>query len=299
MRLIVILLLLILIYLVVFFKKKNIEYFNDKYKIAFIFLTVGNIKQIDIWKQFFKNNEQLYSIYIHPKYPNLIDPNFKKYIIKDRIFTKWGDISLVNATNLLIKNALKDTLNKKIVLVSDSCIPIKTFKHIYNSLLSDNKSWFNYYKPSFLYGSREHLRRIYTIDENIRKKCYITDQWMILDRKHALSLYENKYLHKYFTKYRLIPDEMYYISMLHIINPNIKGELKFKISGYNEYNKHDKVTYAKWYDPTLNILNKLHPIEFNIMKKNDLINLKNTKCLFARKFSKNSNIDLYWKYIIN
>lgn len=295
------LIIIIIFSIFILFKKTNYENFTlnfHKNKIAFIFLTVGNIKQINIWKEFFKDKEDLYNIYIHPKYPYLIDKSFQKYIINKTISTRWGDISLVNATKLLINEALKDNLNKKIILVSDSCIPIKSFDYIYKNVLVDNKSWFNFYKPNFNNGSREHLRRLYLFNEKIRKYIHITDQWMILDRQHALSIIKNKQLDHLFLKPRLIPDEMYFISMLHLINPNIKKQLKFKILNHNEYIKHNKITYAKWYDPELQKLENLHPIEFNKLKKNDLINLKKSKCLFARKFSKKSDIYKYWKYII-
>ena len=278
---------------------ESFTFHKNKNKIAFIFLTIGDIKQIKIWMQFLKGNEDKYNIYVHPKYPNQINSVFKKYIINKNISTSWGDISLVDATNLLIEEALKDPFNKKIILVSDSCIPIKKFNYIYNIVLFDHKSWFNYYKPSsYNGGSREHIRRLLDLNYKIRKKTYITDQWMILDRKHALLLARNKHLIVFFRKPRLFPDEMYYITLLHMIYSNIKDELKFKMSNYQEYQKHNKITYAKWYDPTLNKFEKLHPIEFNIMNKEDILNLKHSRALFARKFSINSDIEKYWNYII-
>ena len=100
-------------------------------KIAFCFLTIGDINHHEIWYEFFKNNKDKISIYVHPKHKDLVKSFFKDYIIKENIKTGWGNISLVDATNLLIKNALIDYNNYKIILVSDSCIPIKSFDYIY------------------------------------------------------------------------------------------------------------------------------------------------------------------------
>ena len=139
---------ILILLLIVLYRKKNIcEKYNNNNKIAFIFLTIGEIKQHKIWKLFFKSAYN-YNIYVHPKKPEEIQSFFKNYIIKNNVPTLWGDVSLVHATNLLIKEAMKDETNKKIILVSDSCIPIKTYDYIYKAVFEDNKSWFNYYSPN-------------------------------------------------------------------------------------------------------------------------------------------------------
>ena len=291
---------LIFILSIIFINRTSIkEHFSQKDKIAFIFLTVGDVKQNKIWQHFFKNHKDKYNIYIHPKFPNKVNSIFKDHIIDKLIPTKWGDVSLVDATNILIENALKDSSNKKIILVSDSCIPIKNFDYIYNTVLKDKKSWFNYYRPDLSQGSKEHLRRINLLDKNVRDNAYINEQWMVLDRKHAELLNKNIHLMKYFRKPNLIPDEIYFITALHNIDPTITNELKFKKTNRKDYLKHSSVTYAKWYDPYIKRWQTKHPFEFNKMNDYDVINLKNSKALFARKFSPDSNIIKYWKYIVS
>lgn len=288
---------IILIFLL-YNKRKIYEnyYFNDK--IAFIFLTIGDVKQHKIWELFFKYATN-YNIYIHPKYPDQVLSFFNKYIVKNRVPTLWGDVSLVRATNILINEALKDKNNKKIILVSDSCIPIKSFNYIYNKVLEDNKSWFNYYYPNLLEGSITHYNRIKSLDPFIKDYAYIHEQWMILDRQHAKLLNNNVHYISFFIKENLVPDEMYYITLLHILNKNIKNELKFKKNSRNEYLTHNFITFAKWYDTKTKLLYMYHPFEFNKMEKEDIETLKNSNALFGRKFSKDSDIIDYWYYIIN
>jgi len=290
---------LILLLLIVLYRKKNIcEKYNNNNKIAFIFLTIGEIKQYKIWELFFKSAHN-YNIYVHPKKPEEIQSFFKNYIIKNNVPTLWGDVSLVHATNLLIKEAMKDETNKKIILVSDSCIPIKTYDYIYKAVFEDNKSWFNYYSPNILEGSTTHYNRIKSLDPYIKDYAYIHEQWMILDRQHAEVLNNNTHYISYFVKDNLFPDEMYYITILHLLNKNIKNELKFNKTTRTNYLKHDYITFAKWYDSKTKLLYMYHPYEFNKMNKEDVELLKNSKALFGRKFLQDSDIIDYWYYIIN
>lgn len=275
------------------------ENFQNKDKIAFCFLTIGDIKQKNIWINFFSGNMDRCNIYVHPKFKEEVSPFFKRFIINKLIPTSWGHVSLVDATNLMIKNALKDTNNKKIILVSDSCIPIKNFDYIYNEVLNDDKSWFNYYRPNKLQGSKEHLRRIKLLDQSLKKNAHINEQWMVLDRKHAELLNSNIGLMKYFRIPRLIPDEIYYITVLHHLNKNIKNELKYGIRNRQNYLRHEYVTFAKWFDEQTKKWQIKHPIEFNRMRVQDVNKMKYSKALFARKFSKSSNIEKYWNYIVS
>lgn len=284
--------------------KKNLpinnifEGFLNRDKIAFIFLTIDDVNHPIIWKEFFKNNEDKYNIYVHPKNPENVTSFFKNHIIDDLIPTQWGDVSLVDATNLLISRALKNKSNKKIILVSNSCIPIKKFSYVYNVVLEDDKSWLNFYKPDYVQGSKEHLRRMNMIEPKFKKSAYINEQWMILSRKHAELLEKNKKLIKYFRKPTLIPDELYYITMLHYLDKDVRKNLRFDIVSRRNYLKHDYITYAKWFDDRTYKWQTKHPFEYTTMEKHDILKIKSSKALFARKFSPESDIKKYWKYII-
>jgi hypothetical protein len=75
--------------------------------IAFLFLVYDKI----IAKKNIKNLINDNNLYIHPKYKDQVDEEFKKYIINDLVETEWCNYSIVQATLNLLKEAFK---NKKI-----------------------------------------------------------------------------------------------------------------------------------------------------------------------------------------
>jgi len=56
-------------------------------KIAFCFLTYGDIHQGAIWRSFFRGHENKYNIYVHNKFP-IEDRFFAGHIIDDVITTR-------------------------------------------------------------------------------------------------------------------------------------------------------------------------------------------------------------------
>ena len=98
-------------------------------KIAFLFLIYDVINHENIWFNFFNGiSKNKYNIYIHYKTNDKLD-YFDDYKINNtlNINTKYADISIVKAQNILIKEALKDKSNKHFVFLSGSCIPLKSF----------------------------------------------------------------------------------------------------------------------------------------------------------------------------
>ena len=278
---------------------KNIEFCNDKSKkIAFCFLTIDDVKHADIWKQYFKYNKNKYSIYIHPKNIDNVNSFFKQFIIKFNIKTAWGNISLTDATYLMIIEALKNPANQKIILVSDSCIPIKSFNFIYDKVMSNDMSWINYYKPTSINGIH-HYRRFSILPNFLKKKALHQEQWMILYRKQAIIIKDNyKKYRKDFNKSKImIQDESLFITLLNYLVPNLKNELQFPEHTRDEFKKHNYITFANWYNNG-KLINSNHPLVYNKIKKKDIIQLKENNAFFARKFSLNSDIKKYWKKII-
>ena len=100
-----------------------------KDKIALCFLTYDNLSQPKIWENFINSK---YNIYIHNK--NKFTGVFQKYCIKNKLETKWGDISLVKATLNLFKEAFQKEDNKYFILLSDKCIPLYNANDIYNKV---------------------------------------------------------------------------------------------------------------------------------------------------------------------
>ncbi len=115
------------------------------YKIAFLFLLIDNPNFPSIWDEYFKNNEDKYTIYIHPKYPE--KHTWKpQCIIKNLKETAWGKI--VEAAVSLFKEAYKDKNNYKFITISERGVPIKLFENFYNDSIHDNCSWIKMMKIS-------------------------------------------------------------------------------------------------------------------------------------------------------
>ena len=76
-------------------------------KIAFCFLIYDSINQEELWYTFFKNVDMnKYNIYIHFKYNKQLQ-YFEKYKLDNCLETKYADISLVHAHNVLFKKAFE------------------------------------------------------------------------------------------------------------------------------------------------------------------------------------------------
>ena len=139
-----------------------------------------------------------YNFYIHNK--ENFSGVFEKFCIKDKVDTKWGEISLVKATLNLFKEALIDKENEYFILLSDKCIPLYDSDKIYdkvreinNNIIlninykdgfnNDYKDRFNNdYKDGFNNDSRERFDLLADktfFDKNKFTKQY---QWMLLKR---------------------------------------------------------------------------------------------------------------------
>ena len=125
------------------FENENIDTKNPK-KIAFLFLTYNNIKRPDIWNNFLDSKDSnKFTLYNHAKEPTKVSDILKGTQIKEYIDTCWGCFGSVEANILMMKEALKDPLNKKFMLVSETCVPLVTFDKLYNEIMKDDKSRIN------------------------------------------------------------------------------------------------------------------------------------------------------------
>ena len=121
-------------------------------KIAFLFLVYDEIAHEDLWAKFFEGADpSLYTIYIHYKNNKKLK-HFEKYKLRNCIETKFADISLVHANNLMLREALRDEQNKKFINVSQSCIPLKSFNYIYDFLTRDDKAHFSCSKKTQVFS---------------------------------------------------------------------------------------------------------------------------------------------------
>ena len=262
-------------------------------KIAFLFLTIGDLNHEFLWKEYFKGNEDKYNIYCHPKDKYNVESDWlKNYIINKNVHTSWGNT--IYAILELINEALKDKKNDFFLLVSESCIPIKSFNKFYKFLNKNkDKSFIKKYKYGISKYDIEVRLKYFEFDRNLLIKHYAN--W-ILNRNHSKKLLNKKNILKKFTDIKNADE--YLLSVLE----NRKNIINYEIINVdwdyteNFTNMIDDLRLNKRYEKYRNVLKKIyqeisqHPRTY-IKVNNSIINgLINSESFFARKFDKKSNI---------
>lgn len=199
-----------------------------KKKIGFCFLIYDEIFNQKLWKSFFKNiPENEYGIYIHSKKKILKDlHNSKNYV--NIIETKWGHISLVEATHFIFRQAYLDNCDYLLLLSGDT-IPIGNFHYIKNHLnlsrfsiqpkkfntekqnnfnskvynklgkqIKNNISFKNFQKQNMFFGiTKKNYEKIYDVKNKIClfKNCFCPDEYYFINIFILLNLkYEDNYI---------------------------------------------------------------------------------------------------------
>jgi hypothetical protein len=258
-------------------EKTNKELENIKIKkIAFCFLITNEINHEELWYNFFKNiDHNKYNIYIHYKDTYNLK-YFSKYVLNNCRITKWGKVSLVLASNILFREALKDNDNYKFILLSGSCIPIKSFDYIYDFLINDNNSYFNLYP--FVDQDRLCVIKNFFDTKFISK----AHQWVILNRfiiNRILEYGDINIIKKFGTM--KCPDEHVYIMLVKYFNIDKDICISNNLS-------YGATTFTKW--KINNNIPEDHPENYLNISINDINNILNSKSLFARKFDRSCHV---------
>ena len=254
-------------------------------KVAFLFLTRGDLNKPVIWESFFETapNEQ-YRVYCHPKFPkSLTSKVLKGKAIPMNVETNYGHISLVIATMFLLQEAYKDPENEYFVLLSESCVPLYTFEATRNFLTELGKSIITYHPTE----KPEDERRYQALTEPEfipREKFFKQAQWMCLHRDAVKVLLENDYTAVFSEMY--VPDEHYFISTL------IKTQFPVETKVHNHF-----MTFANWRDYEYkrvpeNIVNgeiiyrrEVRPKTYHSVSYEDFENARKAGCIFFRKIA--------------
>ena len=213
---------------------------------------------------------------------------FEKFCIKDKVDTKWGEISLVKATLNLFKEALIDKENEYFILLSDKCIPLYDSDEIYdkvreinnNIILNINyKDGFNNdYKDGFNNDSRERFDLLADktfFDKNKFTKQY---QWMLLKRDTVKFFIENDYTHIFGDKF-FASDEHYFINIV----------IKFNIPYVNK-----TITYVNWNEFSDSIFFRLKPKTYLKLTDEMIKKILKFDTLFMRKIDSKCNLPSYF-----
>jgi hypothetical protein len=243
-------------------------------KIAFCFLIYDTINHEELWNLFFQHvDKNKYAIYIHYKYNNPLT-YFESYKLSNCIETKYADVSLTHAHNLLFKQAYDDGCDK-MINVSQSCIPFKNFDYIYDFLTKDDFSHFNIMPQSQCFPRCNSLLKYYDIS-TIQK----SSEWFILNRNICKKVIDEN-IDKINKEYNFMwaPEEIYFI--MQVFKYQLQNEI---VTPPNPAN--DATTFTNWegmdytYPSTSGLKN------YSSITDEELYYLMNSKCLFGRKFNK-------------
>ena len=279
------------------------------HQIAFLFLILDNPNFPKIWDSYFRGHKDKYNIYIHSKHTEKTLWKYKNIIEKIQE-TSWGHI--VSAYIELFREAYKNPNNMKFLTISESDIPIKSFDTFYDDCISDKRSWIKFLKIKN-YNWKERINK--QPNQNKPKHFIKHLARFCLNREHVGELLQKSKEKQLEFFYKMHVGDEFFLSVLYPINNVRDFAVVYDDWDYIEHEKQKiKNEKRKCYeiqektgkDMSLELKtlqNKFNNIAKSpktiVDVKDDLEKIKKCKSYFYRKFSKDSNIEKYWKEIIN
>ncbi|CAN1229321.1 Glycosyltransferase BC10 [Linum grandiflorum] len=269
-------------------------------KIAFMFLTPGQLPFEKLWEKFFTGHEDKFSIYVHAS--NNKPVHTSRYFVNRDIRSEqviWGKISMIDAERRLLANALQDPDNQHFVLLSESCIPLHKFDYVYNYLMYTNVSFLDcFYDPGPHGNGRYSEHMLPEVElKDFRKGA----QWFSMKRQHALIVISDSLYYSKFRDYckgmdggkNCIADEHYLPTFFHMIDPQGIANWSVTHVDWSERKWHPKSYKAQ--DVTQELLNNITSIDISVhVTSEEKVNTNEQPCvwngiqrpcyLFARKF---------------
>ncbi|KAL5575023.1 hypothetical protein UlMin_016722 [Ulmus minor] len=225
---------------------------NPKLKIAFLFLTNSDLYFAPLWENFFKGNSNLYNIYVHAD--PTVNVTRPPGVFNDRFIaakrTYRASATLISATRRLLATAvIDDPANVFFVVLSQYCIPLHSFKFVYNSLIISRtfdlrtksssdaeltrlgvrakyKSFIEILSKSRNLWKRYTARgRFSMMPEVPFEQFRVGSQFFVLTRRHALMVVKDRTLWRKFRspcykESECYPEEHYFPTLLSMSDPN-------------------------------------------------------------------------------
>jgi hypothetical protein len=252
-------------------------------KIAFCFLTRGDLLQPKLWESFFAGAAPEHcTVYCHPKEPEQVaSPILRNRIIDDIVPTQHGHVSIVKATlNMFSQAHDDDEDNQYFVLVSESTIPIVAFERVREGLAGHGPhSTISYSVPP---PNTEHHQRKFAIGWHalFSPAFFHHDNWIILHRRHVRILLDHPSLELFGSVFA--PDEHYFMNVL----VHLKG------ASLDQF-VNRRATFVNWRDKEAkNYLSRetgqvayrtVHPKTYHRLSAADLAEADDGGCWFLRK----------------
>lgn len=124
--------------------------------------------------------------FVHAKYPERItSPWLRRQLLPVTFRPEWGSIQLVEAMEALIDAALGEPRTARLVLASESCVPVCSLQEAVDAMCDDPNSWLRTRIPGA--HGRSSIARVRAVDKSrVPPECICkADQWFLLTRRHA------------------------------------------------------------------------------------------------------------------
>ncbi len=246
-------------------------------RVAFLFLTVGELNHPRVWAEYFAGREAQVSVLAHTKQAHALPEGLlQRSQIPERVETAWGEVSLVQATLAMLRRALSDERNTHFILLSESCVPVKPLAWLERLLRLDGRSRIDWATPEEVAAKNpEKLERISQCPRLAASQWRFHPQWLLLDREAAALSTEDDFT-PYFSGSKAA-DESYFATVL-----------KMKGWSLEEKAVRSGVTFSRWPAGV-----SRHPVTLDHVTPAFAAELAGSPFLFARKFAPGSNIGEY------
>eukprot|EP00933_Yihiella_yeosuensis_P060707 TRINITY_DN63469_c0_g1_i1.p1 TRINITY_DN63469_c0_g1~~TRINITY_DN63469_c0_g1_i1.p1 ORF type:complete len:382 (-),score=77.28 TRINITY_DN63469_c0_g1_i1:208-1353(-) len=174
-------------------------------RIYFLFMGVDKISNLDVWSEFFKTaDSDRYRAFAHCKLQSCIQQLKGTPIIAVPVVGSYYCTDLVSPMNQLLNYALSTDLGPtnemdKFAFVSDSSLPAKPFKRIYDSLTVRTGSDFCVFPPA-------EWADLPNSDGEGMEVAVKVHQWITLTRAHAergVDMWSKKVMHNFMSKFHM------------------------------------------------------------------------------------------------
>lgn len=191
-------------------------------RIAFLFMTRGEMPLEPVWRRFFAGHEDKYSIYVHAtdrehyEYQN--DSLFYGKTIPSKPVDRFG-ISFSEAVRRLVAYALLDSLvpNTWFTVLCEASIPIRPFPFVYRYFLNSEVSFVeSFVTRDWLWRGWQDKDQARTLsNDKIRKG----EPWISVHRRHAGLIVGDFFIYlrfKYFWHKQGLASELYIPTMFNV-----------------------------------------------------------------------------------
>lgn len=242
-------------------------------KLALMFLTKDGIHHPEIWQEYVDDWNGDCSVFYHSKtghFDNAEFPSAKP--VSRTIETKWGCVSLVQATLLLLEEAIKNPKTTHFALVSENCVPARPAAELRRALTMDPRPRINWTNlEEMRHQMPDKAGRIYSVNGIRDRYWHFHDQWWILDRAAVFAILQNDRTVDFSGSFA--PDECYFGTVLALAGWNFQSDVIKRAT-----------TWTHW------IHDGASPSSHDMVTGKEAAEISESGCFFARKFPKESNI---------